>query len=103
MAQCKMLNVQKIFLGGTPRKIIYCKESRLLLVMRTRLNDDGSSDICCVDPIKGSFRSLHKFNDRDVPKCMQLMSVGHAQLLVVGTGKSGQRAIMSSGEAERFV
>ncbi|KAG9450446.1 hypothetical protein H6P81_010411 [Aristolochia fimbriata] len=101
MVHSKRLNVQKFCLGGTPRKVIFHNENRLLLVMRTELGaDPTSSDICCVDPLSGSFRSLRKFSNGETPKCMQLVKVGNEQVLVVGTSRSTGRAIMPSGEAE---
>ncbi|XP_068642896.1 uncharacterized protein [Aristolochia californica] len=101
MVHSKRLNVQKFSLGGTPRKVIFHNENRLLLVMRTELSGDSfSSDICCVDPLSGSFRSLRKFSNGETPKCMQLVKVGNEQFLVVGTSRSSGRAMMPSGEAE---
>ncbi|XP_077213126.1 cleavage and polyadenylation specificity factor (CPSF) A subunit protein isoform X2 [Tasmannia lanceolata] len=101
MVHGKRLNVQKFDLGGTPRKVLYHNENRILLVMRTMLNGDPtSSDICCVDPLSGSVRSAHKFENGEMPKCMQLVKVGSEQVLVVGTSRSVGRAIMPSGEAE---
>ncbi|KAK1578692.1 hypothetical protein Q3G72_032416 [Acer saccharum] len=101
MVHSKRLNVQKFHLGGTPRKVLYHNESRLLVVMRTELNDDScSSDICCVDPLSGSVVSFFKLEPGETGKCMELVRVGNEQVLVVGTSLSSGPAIMPSGEAE---
>ncbi|XP_020540869.1 splicing factor 3B subunit 3 isoform X2 [Jatropha curcas] len=101
MVHSKRLNVQKFHLGGTPRKVLYHSESRLLLVMRTELsNDTCSSDICCVDPISGSIVSSFKLELGETGKSMELVRVGNEQVLVVGTSLSSGPAIMPSGEAE---
>lgn len=104
MAHSKRLNVQKFHLGGTPRKVLFHSESRLLLVMRTDLtNDSYSSDICCVDPLSGSILSSFKLDPGETGKCMELVKVGNDQVLVVGTSLSAGPAIMPSGEAERLI
>ncbi|XP_027069184.1 splicing factor 3B subunit 3 isoform X1 [Coffea eugenioides] len=101
MVSSKRLNVQKFHLGGTPRKVLYHSESRLLLVLRTELqNDSYSSDVCCVDPLSGSLLSSFKFEPGETGKCMELVKVGHEHVLVVGTSLSAGPAIMPSGEAE---
>ncbi|KAF8398576.1 hypothetical protein HHK36_017507 [Tetracentron sinense] len=101
MVHSKRLNVQKFYLGGTPRKVLYHSESRLLLVMRTELNSElSSSDICCVDPLSGSLLSTYKLEPGETGKSMQLVKVGSEQVLVVGTSQSAGPAIMASGEAE---
>ncbi|XP_062166084.1 uncharacterized protein LOC133872546 [Alnus glutinosa] len=101
MVHSKRLNVQKFHLGGTPRKVLYHSESRLLLVMRTELsNDMYSSDICCVDPLSGSVLSSFKLELGETAKSMDLVRVGSEQVLVVGTSLSSGPAIMPSGEAE---
>ncbi|KAL5741948.1 hypothetical protein ACOSP7_028680 [Xanthoceras sorbifolium] len=101
MVHIKRLNVQKFHLGGTPRKVLYHNESRLLVVMRTELNNDScSSDICCVDPLSGSVVSYFKLEPGETGKCMELVRVGNEQVLVVGTSLSSGPAIMPSGEAE---
>ncbi|KAF2289555.1 hypothetical protein GH714_037126 [Hevea brasiliensis] len=101
MVHSKRLNVQKFHLGGTPRKVLYHSESRLLLVMRTELsNDTSSSDICCVDPLSGSVVSSFKLEPEETGKSMELVRVGNEQVLVVGTSLSSGPAIMPSGEAE---
>ncbi|KAL0405049.1 UNVERIFIED_CONTAM: DNA damage-binding protein 1 [Sesamum radiatum] len=100
MVPSKRLNVQN-FLGGTPRKVLYHNESRLLLVMRTELdNDSCSSDVCCVDPLSGSVLSSFKFEPGETGKCMELVKVGNEHVLVIGTSLSAGPAIMPSGEAE---
>ncbi|KAF5768731.1 putative cleavage/polyadenylation specificity factor, A subunit [Helianthus annuus] len=97
----KRLNVQKFHLGGTPRKILYHAESRMLLVLRTDLSDDSSSsDVCCVDPMSGLVLSSFKLDLGETGKCMELLKVGGEQVLVVGTSLSSGPAIMASGEAE---
>ncbi|XP_021738312.1 pre-mRNA-splicing factor prp12-like isoform X1 [Chenopodium quinoa] len=101
MVHSKRLNVQKFHLGGTPRKVLYHSESRLLLVMRTDLDiDPFSSDICCVDPLSGSVVSTFKFGVGETGKCMEFVQVGNQQVLLVGTSLSSGPAIMPSGEAE---
>lgn len=101
MVHSKRLNVQKFHLGGTPRKVLYHSESRLLLVLRTDLvNDSFSSDICCLDPLSGSVVSSFKFDLGETGKSMELVKVGNEQVLVVGTSLSFGPAIMPSGEAE---
>lgn len=103
MVHSKRLNVQKFDVGGTPRKVLYHGESRLLLVLRTDLNDDScSSDICCVDPLSGAIVSSYKFDLGEIGKCMELIKVGSGgeQVLVVGTSLSSGPAIMPTGEAE---
>lgn len=101
MVPSKRLNVQRFHLGGTPRKILYHNDSRLLLVMRTDLDSDlCSSDICCVDPLSGSLLSTYKLEPGEIGRSMQLVKVGSEQVLVVGTSQSPGRIIMPSGEAE---
>ncbi|XP_057486313.1 uncharacterized protein LOC130772478 isoform X5 [Actinidia eriantha] len=102
MVHTKRLNVQKFHLGGTPRKVLYHSESRLLLVMRTELSHDSySSDICCVDPLSGSVLSSFRLDPGETGKTMDLVRVGNEQVLVVGTSQSSDPVIMPSGEAER--
>lgn len=104
MVPSKRLNVQKFHLGGTPRKILHHNSFRLLLVMRTELdNDSCSSDICCVDPLSGSVLSSFKFEPGETGKCMEFVKVGCEHVLVVGTSLSAGPAMMSSGEAERLL
>ena len=104
MVHSKRLNVQKFYLGGTPRKVLYHSESRLLLVMRTELNQDTySSDICCVDPLSGSLLSSFKLELGETGKSMELVRVVNEQVLVVGTSLSSGPAMMPSGEAERLI
>ncbi|KVI08400.1 Cleavage/polyadenylation specificity factor, A subunit, C-terminal [Cynara cardunculus var. scolymus] len=101
MVHSKRLNVQKFHLEGTPRKVLYHAESRLLLVLRTDLSENScSSDICCVDPLSGSVLSSFKLDPGETGKCMELLKVGSEQVLVVGTSLSTGPAIMPSGEAE---
>ncbi|XP_031274182.1 splicing factor 3B subunit 3 [Pistacia vera] len=101
MVHSKRLNVQKFHLGGTPRKVLYHSESRLLVVMRTELSSDTcSSDICCVDPLSGTVISSQKLQPGETGKSMELLRVGKEQVVVVGTSLSSGPAIMPSGEAE---
>lgn len=101
MVPSKRLNVQKFHLGGTPRKVLYHNESRLLLVMRTELdNDSCSSDVCCVDPLSGLVLASFKFDPGETGKCMEFVKVGNENVLVIGTSLSAGPAIMPSGEAE---
>uniref|UniRef100_A0A1J3E4J0 Pre-mRNA-splicing factor prp12 n=1 Tax=Noccaea caerulescens TaxID=107243 RepID=A0A1J3E4J0_NOCCA len=100
MVHSKRLNAQKFHLGGTPRKVIYHSESKLLIVMRTDLYDACTSDICCVDPLSGSVLSSYKLKPGETGKSMELVRVGNEQVLVVGTSLSSGPAILPSGEAE---
>ncbi|KAL1815258.1 hypothetical protein ACET3Z_017832 [Daucus carota] len=101
MVQSKRLNVQKFPLGGTPRKVLFHNESRLLLVMRNDLSSDSySSDVCYVDPLSGSILSSFKLDPGETGKCMELVKVGHEHVLVIGTSLSVGPAMMPSGEAE---
>ncbi|WZZ62513.1 hypothetical protein YC2023_062620 [Brassica napus] len=100
MVHSKRLNAQKFHLGGTPRKVIYHSESKLLIVMRTDLYDACTSDICCVDPLSGSVLSSYKLKPGETGKSMELVRVGNEQVLVVGTSLSFGPAILPSGEAE---
>lgn len=102
MVPSKRLNVQKFPLGGTPRKVLYHSESRLLIVMRTELDNECSSDVCCIDPLSGSVLSSFKFEPGEIGKCMELVKVGDERVLVIGTSQSAGPAIMPSGEAERL-
>lgn len=104
MVHTKRLNVQKLLLRSTPRRVLYHSESKTLLVMRTECSEDDStpvSYICCVDPLSGSLLSKCQIDRGETARCMQLWKVGNDQVLVVGTGSSAGRAIMPSGEAER--
>ncbi|KAK1267455.1 DNA damage-binding protein 1a [Acorus gramineus] len=100
MVYSKRLNVQKFNIGGTPRKILYHSGSKTLLILSTGLYDGCSSEICCVDPLSGSILSTFKCDPSEMAKCMQLVTVGNEQILLVGTSQSTGRAIMPSGEAE---
>lgn len=101
MVHSKRLNVQKFHVGGTPRKVLYHNESRLLVVLRTDLSDDSCcSDICCVDPLSGVISSSFKLDPGETGKCMELVKVGGEQVLLVGTSLSTGPAIMPTGEAE---
>ncbi|KAI3518804.1 hypothetical protein L1887_07618 [Cichorium endivia] len=101
MVHSKRLNVQKFHVGGTPRKVLYHSESRLLVVLRTDLSDDSCcSDICCVDPLSGVISSSFKLDPGETGKCMELVKVGGEQVLLVGTSLSTGPAIMPTGEAE---
>ncbi|CAH9068267.1 unnamed protein product [Cuscuta epithymum] len=100
MVSTKRLNVQKFHVDGTPRKVLYHSESKLLVILRTDLNDDSSSDVCCIDPLSGQVLSSFKFDSGETGKCMELVKSGNDQVLVVGTSRSSGPAIMPSGEAE---
>ncbi|XP_028784864.1 splicing factor 3B subunit 3 isoform X3 [Neltuma alba] len=98
------LNVQKFHLEGTPRKVLYHSESRMLIVLRTELNyDTCSSDICCVDPISGSILSSFKLELGEIGKSMEFVRAGSDWVLVVGTSLSSGPAMMPTGEAESIV
>lgn len=102
MVHSKRLNVQKFHVEGTPRKVLYHSESRLLIVMRTDLdNDSCSSDICCIDPHTGMVQCYFHLEPEETAKSMELLRVGNEHVLVVGTSLSSGPAIMPSGEAER--
>lgn len=104
MVHCKRLNVQKFSINGIPRKLLYHSESKTLLVLRAGLsNGSCSSDICRIDPLKGTLISKFQCEPGETAKCMQIMKVGKEQVLVVGTSQTTGRIIMPSGEAERFV
>ncbi|KAJ0966274.1 hypothetical protein J5N97_027412 [Dioscorea zingiberensis] len=97
----KRLNVQRFTVGGTPRKLLYHRDSKTLLIMRTGLNGaSGSSDICCIETPSGSFLSSYTFGLGETAKCMQMIRVGNVWVFVVGTSLSSGRTIMPSGEAE---
>ncbi|KAG4130165.1 hypothetical protein ERO13_D09G126500v2 [Gossypium hirsutum] len=100
MVHSKRLNVQKFHLEGTPRKVLYHSESKLLIVMRTEPNSDTCSEICGVDPLSGSVMASFKLGPGETGKCMELVRAGNEQVLVVGTSLSSGPAIMPSGEAE---
>ncbi|PKU82470.1 splicing factor 3B subunit 3 isoform X1 [Dendrobium catenatum] len=97
----KRINVRKFSIEGTPRKVLYHKESKTLLILRTGLRDTPfSSDICRVDPFSGVVISKFPCELGETAKCMQIMKVGYQHLLVVGTSQCPGRTIMPSGEAE---
>ncbi|KAK7284728.1 hypothetical protein RJT34_19480 [Clitoria ternatea] len=101
MVHSKRLNMQKFHLEGTPLKVMYHNESKMLLVMRTQLNwGTCSSDICCVDPLSGTVVSSYRLEHGETGKSMGLVRIGNEQVLVVGTSLSSGPAIMPSGEAE---
>lgn len=102
MVEAKRLNVQKISIEGTPRRVLYHSESKTLLVMRIGLPGTCSSDICCIDPLNGSLLSKFQCEPGETAKCMQLMKVGSEEILVVGTSQCSGRIVMASGEAERL-
>ncbi|XP_020578646.1 pre-mRNA-splicing factor RSE1 isoform X2 [Phalaenopsis equestris] len=97
----KRLNVGKFSIEGTPRKVLYHKESKTLLILRTGLRDTSfSSDICRVDPFNGVMISKFSCELGETAKCMQIMRIGYQHLLVVGTSQCPGRTIMPNGEAE---
>ncbi|KAJ6827600.1 splicing factor 3B subunit 3 [Iris pallida] len=100
MVHTKRLNVHKISVGGTPRKVLYHRESKTLLVMRTGLSGIYSSDICRVDPLSGAMLQKFRCERGETAKCMQIVRVGNKEVLVVGTSLFSGKAIMPSGEAE---
>lgn len=98
MSQTKRINAQKIDMSGTPRKILYHIESNTLLVIRiTQSNDSFSSDICHIDPLRGSVHSRFKFEPGETGKCMQIVKSGNDEMLLVGTCQLPER------DPERFV
>ena len=86
MVHIKRLSAQKFHLEGTPQKVLYHNESRMLFVMRKELK--SLSDICCVDPLSGSVLSSFRFKPGERGECMQLVRAGSEQVLVVGTSVS---------------
>ncbi|XP_028226160.1 splicing factor 3B subunit 3-like isoform X1 [Glycine soja] len=101
MVHSKRLNMQKFHLEGTPRKVLYHDESKMLLVMRTELNCGTClSDICIMDPLSGSVLSSFRLELGETGKSMELVRVGSEQVLVVGTSLSSGPHTMATGEAE---
>lgn len=102
MEHLKRLNVQKLPLGRTPRRVLYHTESKTLIVMRTDYGPDGGlvSDVCCVDPLSGANYSCYTLDAGEVARSIQLWKRRQEQLLLVGTSLIGGGGIMSSGEAE---
>jgi len=95
--------MRKFHLGGTPRKVLYHNESRMLLVMRTELSIGTClSDICCVDPLSGSVLSSFRLELGETATSMELIRVGSEQVLVVGTSLYSGPPAIPSGEAERY-
>ena len=105
MEHLKRLNVQKLPLGRTPRRILYHSESKTLIVMRTDPGPDGNlvSDLCCVDPLSGANHSCYTLETGEVARSIQLWKYRQEQLLLVGTSLISGGVIMSSGEAERYL
>lgn len=106
MENLKRLNVQKLPLGRTPRRVLYHSDSKTLLVIRTDSGPAGCtpvSDICCVDPLSGALHSCYTLEAGETARSMQLWSLRNEQLLLVGTGLTAAGAIMPTGEAERYV
>ncbi|KAI5083520.1 hypothetical protein GOP47_0003263 [Adiantum capillus-veneris] len=103
MEHSKRLNVERLSVGSTPRKIAYHVESKTLLVMRSDWCDhihSYVSDICCVDPVSGVLMLSYQFDHTETPKCMQLCKIGSEHLLLVGTGLTTGKAIMANGEPD---
>lgn len=104
MVHSKRLNMRKFHLAGTPRKVLYHNESRMLLVMRTELSIGTClSDICCVDPLSGSVVSSFRMKEGETATSMELIRFGSEQVLVVGTSLYSGPPVISSGEAEKYV
>lgn len=107
MEHLKRLNVQKLSLGRTPRRVLYHSDSKTLLVMRTDNGPDGNpvSDICCVDPLSGTHHSCHTLENGEIARSIALWKYGNEQLLLVGTSLAapGMSLLMPSGEAERYL
>ncbi|CAK8544226.1 unnamed protein product [Lathyrus sativus] len=101
MVHSKRLNMRKFHLEGTPRKVLYHNESRMLLVMRTELSIGAClSDICCVDPLSGSVVSSFRLRLGETATSMELIRFGSEHLLVVGTSLYSGPPVIPSGEAE---
>lgn len=96
--------MRKFHLEGTPRKVLYHNESRMLLVMRTELSIGTClSDICCVDPLSGSVVSSFRLKLGETATSMELIRFGSEQVLVVGTSLYSGPPVIPSGEAEKYV
>ncbi len=106
MEHLKRLNVQRLPVGRTPRRVLYHSESKTLLVMRSDSsgpNRSAASDICCMDPLSGVIHSCFQLEAGETARCMQLWKVGNEQLLLVGTSLTGSNSITTAGEAERYI
>ncbi|KAI4319577.1 hypothetical protein MLD38_033162 [Melastoma candidum] len=101
MVHSKRLNVQKFHIDGTPQKVLYHGDSKLLLVLRTELDcGDCMSDVCCVDPYTGTVLSTFKFESDELGKSMELVRVGKELVVVIGTTFCNGRTMLPNGEAE---
>ncbi|PKA52517.1 DNA damage-binding protein 1b [Apostasia shenzhenica] len=96
----KRLNARKFSIEGNPRKVLFHKESRTLLVLRTGLRGTITSDICRVDAISGVILSKFPCELGEIAKCMEIIKIGYQHLLVVGTSQCTGRTVMPSGEPE---
>lgn len=103
MEHLKRLNVQKLTLGRTPRRVLYHSVSKTLIVMRTDPGPEGNqvSDICCVDPLSGASHSCYTLETGEVARSIQLWKYRQELLLLVGTSIT-KAGVLSSGEAERY-
>lgn len=103
MEHLKRLNVQKLPLGRTPRRVLYHSVSKTLIVMRTEPGPDGNlvSDLCCVDPLSGASHSCYSLDAGEVARSIQLWKYKQELLLLVGTSLT-RGGVMASGEAERY-
>lgn len=103
MEHLKRLNVQKLPLGRTPRRVLYHSVSKTLIVMRTDPGSDGNqvSDICCVDPLSGASHSCYTLETGEVARSIQLWKNRQELLLLVGTSIT-KAGVLASGEAERY-
>lgn len=104
MEHLKRLNVQKLPLGRTPRRVLYHSVSKTLIVMRTDPGPDGImvSDLCCVDPLSGASHSCYTLDAGEVARSIQLWKYRQELLLLVGTSFT-RGVVMSSGEAVRYL
>lgn len=104
MEHLKRLNVQKLPLGRTPRRVLYHSVSKTLIVMQTDPGPDGNlvSDLCCVDPVSGASHSCYTLDAGEVARSIQLWKHRQELLLLVGTSLT-KGGVMSSGEAERYL
>lgn len=100
MEHSKRLNVQRLPVGRSPRRVLYHPESKMLLVLRS---DHAGSDICCVDPLTGSIHHCFQLDEGEIGRCMQLWYQRGEQLLLVGTGLTAGKPIMPNGEPERYL
>ncbi|BBM97233.1 splicing factor 3B subunit 3 [Marchantia polymorpha subsp. ruderalis] len=97
MEHSKRLNVQRLPLGRTPRRVLYHAPTAMLVVLRS---EHGVSDICCVDPLSGTISSCYQLVEGETAKCMQLWHTNGEELVLVGTSLTDGKPMMPNGEPE---